>query len=80
MKKQDIYTLIALGVLTTLTAIFSKTNSIKYVAFIILFLSAIKFIFVAFQFMELKKANKLWKILLVGLLVFFVGTVSLIVV
>ena len=79
MKKQDIYTLISLGVLTTLTAVFSNTNGIKYVAFIILFLSAIKFIFVAFQFMELKKANKLWKILLVGLLVFFVGTVSLVV-
>jgi len=78
MKKQDIHTLIALGVLTTLTAIFSNTNNIKYVAFIILFLSGIKFLFVVFQFMELKKAHSLWKGLIIGFLFLFISSVSLI--
>lgn len=78
MKKKDIYTLSVLFVLTSLTAIFSKTENLKYVAFIILALSGIKFIFIAFQFMELKKAHNLWKGLLIGLLVFFIGTISII--
>jgi len=78
MKNQDIYTLVALFGLTTLTAVFSNTDGIKYVALLILLLSALKFVFVVFQFMELKKANTLWKVLIIGLLVFFVSTISIV--
>ncbi len=78
MKKKDIYTLGALFVLTTLTAVFSKTENIKYVALIILVLSAIKFSFVAFQFMEMKKANSLWKVLIIGILVLFTAIITFI--
>lgn len=78
MKRKDIYTLGVLFVLTILTALFSNLEIIKYVAFLILALSGIKFILIAFQFMELKKAHNLWKGLLIGLLVFFIGTISII--
>ncbi|HIP48535.1 MAG TPA: hypothetical protein EYG92_06165 [Lutibacter sp.] len=79
MKRKDIYTLGVLFILTILTALFSNLENIKYVAFIILALSGIKFLFVAFQFMELKKAHALWKGLIIGLIVFFIGAISLIV-
>ena len=78
MEKKDIYTLIALVLLTITTALFSHTKGLKLIGFIILALSGIKFLLVAFQFMELKKAHKLWKILLVGLLVIFISAVSII--
>ena len=78
MKRKDIYTLGVLFIVTILTALFSNLENIKYVAFIILALSGIKFLFVAFQFMELKKANNMWKGLLIGLLVFFIGAIGII--
>jgi heme/copper-type cytochrome/quinol oxidase subunit 4 len=77
MKKKDIYTLGMLIVLTITTAIFStQFSELKYVVAIILGLSAIKFILVAFQFMELKKANPFWKFLVVIYLILFVTIVS----
>ncbi len=80
MEKKNIYTLTALAILTIVTASLSNnSDAIKYVAILILLFSAMKFILVAFQFMELKKANNLWKTLLVMLLFIFVGAVSLIV-
>ncbi len=79
MNKKDIYTLGILFVFTILTAQFSNTDSIKYVAFIILTLSGIKFLLVAFQFMELKKAHSLWKGLLIGFLAVFVAAISIII-
>jgi heme/copper-type cytochrome/quinol oxidase subunit 4 len=78
MERKDIYTLSALAVLTTLTALFSNSEGLKYVAFIIMGLSGIKFFLVAFQFMELKKANNTWKGLLISLVVIFILTVSII--
>ncbi len=79
MKRKDIYTLSILFVLTILTALFSITNSIRYTAFIIMALSGIKFILVAFQFMELKKAHSLWKGLLIGFLAVFVVAINIII-
>ncbi len=79
MKRKDIYTLSTLFVLTFLTALFSNTNSIRYIAFVIMALSGIKFILVAFQFMELKKAHSLWKGLLIGFLAVFVAAISIII-
>jgi len=78
MERKDIYTLVALAVLTTLTALFSNTEGIKYIAFIIMGLSGIKFFLVAFQFMELKKAHSTWKGLLISLVVLFILTVGFI--
>ncbi len=78
MEKKDIYTLVALVLLTVSTALFSHFESLKRIAFIILVLSGIKFLLVAFQFMELKKAHVIWKILLVGLLVVFISSVGII--
>ncbi len=72
MRKNDIITLGLLIVLTTITALFATVwHSVKYVAMIILVLSEIKFMLVAFQFMELKKAHVFWKILVVTYLIIF---------
>jgi len=78
MKNKNLYTLIVLIVLTIITAIISKTlGNVSYFAFAILGLSAIKFILVSFQFMEMKKANFFWKVLIVIYLVVFVGVVTI---
>ena len=78
MKRKDIYTLAILMLLTLSTAFFSHIQGLKLISFLILFLSGIKFILVAFQFMGLKKAHNTWKILLIGYLIFFIGSVSVI--
>jgi len=79
MRKKDIYTLAILILLTVSTAILSNnSNNFKYIIFFILSLSGIKFILVAFQFMELKKAHQFWKSLIVIFLILFIGTISLI--
>ena len=67
MERTFNITWIFLITLTILTAIFSNL-AMKYVAIIILGLAFLKFIGVAFFFMELKKANVFWRILLVGFL------------
>ena len=72
MKKKDIYTLFFLILLTLVSAVFAeKSASLKYISLTVLVLSAIKFLLVAFQFMELKKAHILWKILLICYLSIF---------
>lgn len=72
MKKKDIIVLGLLIALTIITAMFATMwYSIKNVATIIMILSAIKFLLVAFQFIELKKAHVFWKIILVGYLTIF---------
>lgn len=79
MKDKNTIVLISLFVLTIGTAVASKFGSpLSWIVMVILGLSAIKFLLVAFQFMELKKAHKAWKILLVGYLIAFVGIVSLV--
>ena len=78
MQKKDIYTLALLIVLTLTTAFFSIFyGNFKFVVLIILTLSGIKFISVAFQFMELKKAHNFWKGLIITFLVLFVVIITL---
>jgi len=80
MKKTHIITLSVLILLTTVTALFSiKFNALKNVSIIILTLSIVKFLLVAFQFMELKKAHVLWKSAIITFLAifFFIILVSL---
>jgi heme/copper-type cytochrome/quinol oxidase subunit 4 len=63
MKKSFVYTYILLLLLTLSTAFIASSGTISKIAiFLIMEISAIKFLLVAFQFMELKKANSFWKI------------------
>jgi len=79
MQKKDILTIGILIVLTIVTGLFSQYYSeLKTVSTVILILSGIKFLLIAFQFMELKKANIFWKILLASYLILFSGIVLLI--
>lgn len=80
MKKKDIYTLGLLIALTLLTAFFSKNyEGANYITTVILGLSIIKFLLISFQFMELKKANVFWKILLIGYLTIFFIIVNILI-
>lgn len=80
MQKKDIITLALLITATLLTAVLSaNTESLKYAVLLILIVSSVKFILVAFNFMELKKAHVFWKIILIGFLIVFVGIVGIIV-
>jgi Prokaryotic Cytochrome C oxidase subunit IV len=78
MKKSFIYTYILLLLLTLSTALIASSTTIsKGIVSLILGISAIKFLLVAFQFMELKKANSFWKISLSLVLGIIVLTVVL---
>jgi len=78
MKKKDIYTLIALITLTILTALISnKFEQPKSLLILVLFLSILKFILVTFGFMELKKANPFWKIIVITYLLVFGVIISI---
>lgn len=78
MQKKDIYILALLIILTITTAYFSNLeNGLKLVGLVILILSGIKFITVAFQFMELKKAHVFWKIALSIYLLLFMAIILL---
>nr|WP_315147969.1 cytochrome C oxidase subunit IV family protein [uncultured Flavobacterium sp.] len=73
MKKSFIFTYFLLLILTVSTALISSSCTIsKGLVFLIMGISAIKFLLVAFQFMELKKANSFWKVslsLVLGIIV-----------
>ncbi|WP_291865924.1 cytochrome C oxidase subunit IV family protein [Maribacter sp.] len=60
MKKDNVMTWLFLMVLTIISVLFS-TNRAHSIGYVILGLAAIKFIGVAFQFMEFKKAHTIWK-------------------
>ncbi len=80
MKKKDIYTLGLLILLTALIAFFSNNfYDFHHIIYIILILSCVKFLLVAFNFMELKKAHTFWKISLTAYLVLFIATILLII-
>jgi hypothetical protein len=64
MEKTYNITWLVLILLTIVSTLFANSE-IKYFAIIILGLSFLKFIGVAFYFMELKKANYFWKVLLI---------------
>jgi len=79
MKNKNSYTLILLIVLTIITGLVSENfPELKIVNTLIMVLSGFKFILVAFQFMELKKANVFWKALLLSFLVLFVSVILIV--
>ncbi|MCF6213147.1 MAG: hypothetical protein L3J45_03885 [Flavobacteriaceae bacterium] len=79
MKKNNIYTLGALILLTLSTALISGITTLKIGTLLILGLSAVKFLLVAFNFMALKKAHIFWQIALIGFLIVFVGIVGIVI-
>ncbi len=79
MTKNISYTLVTLIVLTILSALISNFVDLKIATFFILILSGIKFIFVSFQFMELKKAHPFWKTIILLFLLFFIAIIALLI-
>ncbi len=77
MNKQNIIIWILLLILTVIAGLVSSA-SLTYVIPLILLLAVLKFIGVAFNFMEMRKAHVFWKILLVGYLIIFCGIVLII--
>jgi hypothetical protein len=78
MNKCSTITWIILLMLTIASALFSKLEGL-YIAVIILILAALKFIGIAFQFMELKKAHSFWKGMLLGFLIIFIAITLIII-
>jgi hypothetical protein len=78
MKMNSNLTWIVLIILTIASALISKLNS-HYVVLIILVFSSLKFLGIAFQFMELKKAHLFWKAMIVSFLVIFVTSIALVI-
>ncbi len=71
-QKPFLYVLIALIALTLLSAMVSNSE-IVYAKELIMILAALKFLAVAFYFMELKQSNRFWKVLLVSFLTIFIS-------
>ncbi|WP_033961516.1 cytochrome C oxidase subunit IV family protein [Psychroserpens jangbogonensis] len=74
MKLNATLTWIILIILTIVSALVSKLNS-NYIVLLILLLSSLKFLGIAFQFMELKKAHGFWKGIIVAFLLFFITSI-----
>ena len=55
-----------------------SNSEIVYAKQLIMILSALKFLAVAFYFMELRHSNWFWKVLLVGFLTIFISLVLII--
>lgn len=70
MRKTLTITWLILIVLTIVSALVSKLEAVYVVPFILI-LAAVKFIGIAFQFMELKKANTFWKAMILAFLLLF---------
>lgn len=70
MERKATITWIILLILTIVSGVIS-TQSYSFIPIVILLFATFKFLGVAFDFMELKKANVLWKALLIGFLVIF---------
>ena len=70
MKKQNIITWIILLVLTVAAGLISGFSYVYTSIFILLF-STLKFVGVAFNFMEMRKANQVWQVLLIAYLIIF---------
>ena len=70
MNKQNIITWIILLTLTVIAGLVSGVE-LNYVVPLILLLAILKFIGVAFKFMEMKKANIFWKLILLSYLGIF---------
>ncbi len=80
MKLNHQKALVLLYILTIATALTSAYfYGLSTFVAIILGLSAVKFMLVAFQFMEMKHANGFWKFIIIFYLVVFVTTLSIII-
>ena len=76
MKKSFVITYISLLLLTGTTALIATSNAVsKITIFLIMGISAVKFLLVAFQFMELKEANAFWKYTLSIVLVIIIAII-----
>ncbi|MBP4141660.1 cytochrome C oxidase subunit IV family protein [Flavobacterium sp. I-SCBP12n] len=76
MKKTLLFNYGLLILLTISTAVISNFVAIKSLAIgLIMGLSALKFMLVSFEFMELKKANLFWKVSLIFVLFLIVLSV-----
>ena len=71
MYRSTIITWVFLLILTIVAALFSVFET-KYLALLTMIVMALKFIGVAFQFTELKKAHLFWKIAILGFLFIFI--------
>ncbi|RKE98164.1 cytochrome C oxidase subunit IV family protein [Ichthyenterobacterium magnum] len=78
MKTTISLTWLILIVLTITSAYISNLQG-TYIAFVILILAALKFLGIAFQFMELKKAHVFWKGIIIGFVVIFIGIISVVI-
>ncbi len=74
MTEQNISTWLLLLILTVLAGLISSVN-FAYTVPLILLLAVLKFMGVAFSFMEIKKANPFWKLLIMSFLVIFCGII-----
>ena len=70
MTKQNTITWLLLMGLTVIAGLVS-ISSINYMIPIILLLAILKFIGVTFSFMEIKKANLFWRVLIICYLIIF---------
>ena len=70
MTTQNTLTWLLLMGLTVIAGLVSSA-SITYVVPIILLLAILKFIGVTFSFMEIKKANPFWRVLIICYLIIF---------
>ena len=77
MSKSNIITWIILLILTVVAGLISN-SAIRYLVPIILIFAVLKFIGVAFNFMEMNKANIAWKIILIGYLCVFITLILVI--
>ncbi len=72
-------TIIVLYAITLITAVSSRTiNDGYFAAMLILILSAVKFFSVAFQFMDMKRANSFWKSLIILFLSAFIVAIAVV--
>ncbi len=79
MEKINVFALIGLVLLTLLTSRVSQSYEMHGTATVfVLLLAAFKFLIVAFQFMELKKAHKVWQWMLLGFISSFVFIVLMV--
>ena len=70
MTKQNTITWLLLMGLTVIAGLVSSA-SITYMVPLILLLAILKFIGVTFSFMEIKKANPFWRVLIICYLIIF---------
>lgn len=79
MKKHLLITWLLLIVLTIVSAIISWLfYQVNFLEELIIILSVLKFIGVAFYFMDLKKAHAFWKTTILVFLLFFLITIILV--